>query len=80
MRGIAFRRHQMNRMIDKAKRIVRADEWYTQRLVDGVVVREHFDHHIEAKKRANNLAMCSCNICRPHKHLKLTKYEKGKYL
>ena len=80
MRGIAFRRAQMQRMIDKAKHIVRADEWYTQRLVDGVMVREYTaDPHIEAKKRANNLAVCSCNLCKPHKHYKLTKYEKRRY-
>jgi hypothetical protein len=67
-RSIAYRRAHQKRMISKAMKIVRADDWIWRKLVDNEWVDiKVYDPRTEAKKRANNLAACSCEMCRGHK-------------
>jgi len=59
-RSIAYRRAQQNRMISKAMKIVRAEDWFWRKRVGDVwVTVKVYDPRTEAKKRANNLAACS---------------------
>ena len=68
MRGIAYRRAQQKRMISKAMKIVKAEDWYWRKLVnDEWVDVKLYDPRTEAKKKANNLAQCSCEMCSGHK-------------
>lgn len=63
-RSIAYRRAQQERMISKAMKIVRTDDWIWRKLVDNEWVDvKVYDPRTEAKKRANNLAACSCSYC-----------------
>jgi len=68
MRNRAYRRAQQERMISKAMKIVRADDWFWRKLVDNEWVDvKVYDPRTEAKKRANDLAQCSCEMCSGHK-------------
>lgn len=68
MRTRAYRRAQQDRMISKAMKIVGADDWIWRKLVDNEWVDvKVYDPRTEAKKRANNLAACSCWMCTSHK-------------
>jgi len=49
MRGLAYRRMQQQRMVDKALKVL---PW--------VETKE------DAKKVANNMRVCSCNLCTYH--------------
>jgi hypothetical protein len=68
MRGKAYRRAQQKRMISKAMKIVKAENWYSRKLVNNEWVDvKLYDPRTEAKKWANNLAKCSCEMCTGHK-------------
>ena len=67
-RSIAYRRAQQERMISKAMKIVKAEDWYWRKLVnDEWVDVKLYDPRTEAKKKANDLAKCSCWMCTGHK-------------
>ena len=59
MRGIAYRRAQQKRMIQRSLKVEFLNGFRSY--------IENMEAYIAAKKRANNLAQCSCEMCSGHK-------------
>ena len=66
MRDIAFRRAQQNRLINRSLQ-VRELLGIRAYIGNGYVPPTKEEAYIRAKKRANDLAQCSCEMCSGHK-------------
>ncbi len=66
MRDIAFRRAQQKRLINRSLQ-VRVLLGFRSYIENDYVPPTKEEEYIRAKKRANDLAQCSCEMCSGHK-------------
>ena len=65
-RSIAYRRAQQKRMINRSLQVRQLLGFRS--FIENTLPPETFEErYIRAKKRANDLAQCSCEMCKGHK-------------